>query len=216
LTQGQKIEEPEPPTRKGYTFIAWYKDFYKTEKWDFDNDIVGNESIVLYADWEPAIFTVTYVLNGGTMTSDDYVTTFTGGESRVLPLPVQDGFTFMSWYTYEWKDENGEITTIPGDKGYLKIPGVFNDITLYAHWKPTIIDVKFNINYPEDNAPSLEVSRLKMNYGDIIDFEIPEDTSGYKFEGWNTKRDGTGDYYENGDTFIRKLRLTLYAVWTKK
>jgi len=216
LQPGQTIEKPENPTRDGYAFIGWYKDFYKTEAWDFDNDTIGNESIVLYADWKPAIFSLTYVLNGGTMPSDDYKTTFEGGDFSVLPLPTQAGFTFISWYTYDWKDESGEVTTIPGDKGHLKIPGVFEDITLYAHWEPTIVDVKFSINYPEDNAPDLEVTRRKVNYGDIIDFEVPEDTSGYSFQGWNTKRDGTGDYYINGESFERTLRLTLYAVWTKK
>jgi uncharacterized repeat protein (TIGR02543 family) len=216
LTPGQKIEEPEAPTREGYTFLGWYKDYYKTEKWDFDNDTIGDKSIVLYADWEPAIFELTYVLNGGTMPSGEYVTTFEGGASRVLPLPTQEGFTFVSWFKYDWKDENGEITTIPGDKGHLIIPAVYEDLTLYAHWKPTVVDVKFNVNYPEDNPPALEVTRQKVNYGDIIDFEIPEDTATYKFEGWNSKRDGSGDYYSNGDIFKRKLRLTLYAVWTKK
>ena len=216
LTEGQKINPPEDPTRDGYKFIGWYKDYYKTEPWDFDKDVLGAESIVLYADWEPAIFTITYVLNGGTMPEDEYPETFKGGEFGVLPLPTQKGFAFTSWYTYEWKDENGEITTVPGDKGYQKIPDVFEDVTLYAHWEPIVIDVKFNMNFPEENAPSLEVSRIMMNYGDIIDFEIPDNTDKYEFLGWNSKRDGSGDYYVNGDMFERTLRLTLYAVWQEK
>lgn len=216
LKQGQKIEEPAIPTREGFTFVGWYKDYYKTELWDFENDTLGNESIVLYASWEPSIYHIEYVLNGGTMPSNDYVTTFNGGDFGVLPLPAQDGFTFISWYTYEWKDENGETTTIPGDKGYLKIPEVFEDVTLYAHWKPIIVDVKFNVNYPEDNAPKLEVNRLDVNYGEPIDFVVLEDTDKYTFEGWNVKRDGTGQFYVNGDLFERKLRLTLYAIWKEK
>jgi len=134
LEQGNKIQEPAVPTREGYTFTGWYKDYYMTESWDFDKDVVGNESIVLYADWEPSIFQIEYVLNGGEMPSDDYAKTFHGGEFGVLPLPSQEGYSFISWYTYEWKDENGDVTTIPGDKGNLKIPEVFEDVTLYAHW----------------------------------------------------------------------------------
>lgn len=216
LESGQKIDAPVVPTREGYVFSGWYKDYYKTEPWDFSTDTVGNESIVLYAKWESEIFEINYMLNGGEMPSGDYVQTFNGGEFGVLPLPVQEGFTFVSWYDYEWKDESGDVQTVPGDKGFLKIPEVFEDITLYAHWKPIVVDVKFNINYPEDDAPKLEVTRMSVNYGDSIDFATLEDTDKYTFEGWNVKRDGTGAFYVNGERFERKLRLTLYASWKEK
>ncbi|MBI9011226.1 MAG: InlB B-repeat-containing protein [Clostridiales bacterium] len=216
LEQGEKIEEPEAPKRQGFTFTGWYKDFYKTEPWDFDKDTLDNESIVLYADWQPTIFAIEYVLNGGEMPNDDFVKTFNGGEFGVLPLPAQEGFSFVSWYTYEWKDKDGKVATIPGDKGYLKIPDVVEDVTLYAHWKPIVVDVKFNVNYPEDDGPVLDVTRTDVNYGDTIDFEVLEDTDKYTFEGWNIKRDGTGDFYVNGELFERKLRLTLYASWKEK
>ncbi|MBN2796516.1 MAG: InlB B-repeat-containing protein [Clostridia bacterium] len=216
LEPGQKIEEPEVPTRDGYTFIGWYKDYYKNEVWDFEKDTLGNESMVLYADWEPAIFEIEYVLNGGNMTSEDYVKSFRGGEFAVLPLPVQEGFAFVSWYTYEWKDENGKVATLPGDKGYLQIPNVFEDVTLYAHWEPIVVDVKFNVNYPEDNAPALKEDRMNVNYGDTIEFPVLQDTDKYIFEGWNVKRDGTGEFYVNGEKFERKLRITLYATWKEK
>lgn len=216
LEVGQKIEEPEAPTRKGYVFTGWYKDYYKSEAWEFSSDVVGEKSIVLYADWEPSNFEINYVLNGGEMPQGDYAKSFKGGEFGVLPLPTQEGFAFVSWYDYEWKDANGKIQTTPGDKGHLSIPEVFEDVTLYAHWKPIIVDVKFNVNYPGENAPKLNVTRVDMNYGDIIDFEVLEDTTEYTFEGWNVKRDGTGTFYTNGDLFERKLRLTLYAAWKEK
>ena len=106
LTEGQKIEEPDVPTREGFTFVAWYKDYYNTEKWNFDEDTVGSEPMVLYAGWEPSIFEITYILNGGTMPTAEYVQTFAGGEFAVLPLPTQEGFIFTAWYTYDWKDDN--------------------------------------------------------------------------------------------------------------
>lgn len=216
LDAGQKIVEPEAPTRKGYTFTGWYKDYYKTEAWDFASDTVGTESIVLYADWEPATFEINYVLNGGEMPAGDYAKTFKGGEFGVLPLPTQEGFAFVSWYDYEWKDASGVIQTIPGDKGHFSIPEVFEDVTLYAHWDPIVVDVKFSINYPGEDAPKLDRTRMKVNYGDPINFEVLEDTAEYTFEGWNVKRDGTGAFYVNGEPFERKLRITLYASWKEK
>ena len=47
---GEKIQEPEEPTRSGYTFNGWYTDLDKTDLWDFQNDTVqGN--MTLYAGW---------------------------------------------------------------------------------------------------------------------------------------------------------------------
>lgn len=47
---GEKIQEPEEPTREGYTFNGWYSDLDKTDLWDFNADTVqGN--MTLYAGW---------------------------------------------------------------------------------------------------------------------------------------------------------------------
>ncbi|WP_042478172.1 leucine-rich repeat protein [Bacillus ndiopicus] len=45
-----KIVEPVPPTKEGYTFVGWYTDSALTKKWDFTKDTVqGN--MTLYAKW---------------------------------------------------------------------------------------------------------------------------------------------------------------------
>ena len=47
---GEKIKEPEEPTRDGYTFNGWYSDLDRTNLWDFNSDTVqGN--MTLYAGW---------------------------------------------------------------------------------------------------------------------------------------------------------------------
>lgn len=47
---GEKVSEPEEPTRDGFTFNGWYSDLDKTKLWDFGNDTVqGN--MTLYAGW---------------------------------------------------------------------------------------------------------------------------------------------------------------------
>ena len=46
---GEKLPEPTPPTREGYTFAGWYGDLDRLNPWDFDTPVTGN--MTLYASW---------------------------------------------------------------------------------------------------------------------------------------------------------------------
>lgn len=47
---GEKLERPANPEKEGYYFAGWYKDIDCKEKWNFDTDVV-DENTVLYAKW---------------------------------------------------------------------------------------------------------------------------------------------------------------------
>jgi uncharacterized repeat protein (TIGR02543 family) len=49
LRYGDVIQEPEAPTREGYTFDGWYADESLGSLWDFDTAVDG--SMTLYAGW---------------------------------------------------------------------------------------------------------------------------------------------------------------------
>ncbi len=223
LSAGDLVNVPVDPVRAGYDFLGWYKDYTGNEQWDFATDTVGNTSIVLYANWEPAVRTITYVLNGGEMRVANYPTEFFVGENHPLPIASRPGFTFVSWFLYDWLDEDGNITTIPGDSGYSQIPDVTEDVVLYAHWESIEIQVKLYVNYPTDeNGDPVDdeepgsIKSFYVEYASIIDFPQLEDTTNYHFVGWNTKADGTGDFYTNGEVFERSAKLALFAVWEEK
>ena len=48
---GEKINQPENPTRDGYRFNGWYSDIYLKNEWDFDRDVV-TDNMTLYASWQ--------------------------------------------------------------------------------------------------------------------------------------------------------------------
>lgn len=48
---GDLLEEPEPPSREGYTFTGWYKDPACDMQWDMATDTVETD-MNLYAGWE--------------------------------------------------------------------------------------------------------------------------------------------------------------------
>lgn len=51
LSYGDKITEPEEPTRDKFYFAGWYKDKDCTELWSFNNDTVTEKDTTLYAKW---------------------------------------------------------------------------------------------------------------------------------------------------------------------
>jgi uncharacterized repeat protein (TIGR02543 family) len=211
---GTKIDEPEAPVRAGFSFLGWYEDIEKTKLWDFDNDVLGDTTMILYAKWEPLVLDLFFDLNGGTMLTDDYPSSFTAGETFVLPTARRTGFTFIAWFTYDWEDAS---STKPGDKGYQNVPtNVSEDLYLYAHWKPIVVTVTFRANYPVEDEGPANPNSISIPYGTLIDFPILEDTNDYVFLGWNTRSDGEGDWYVNGEIFTRSQRLTIYGVWQIK
>lgn len=211
LSEGDLIEEPENPTRIGYEFNGWYIDKEKTILWDFDSDILPDQSIILYAGWVPGVYNIYYDTNGGEILAASYPTEFNVGDSFVLPTPSRTGYSFVAWYEYDWVDET---STIPGDPGYIILPSEeAKDVYLYAHWEAAIVSLIFRVNYPlAEGAPSSPSNRI-VRYGDILELPILDDTADYTFVGWNSKSDGEGEWYNTGDVFTRTQRTSLYAIW---
>ncbi|MFA5526420.1 MAG: InlB B-repeat-containing protein, partial [Acholeplasmataceae bacterium] len=50
VEENKLLEEPDAPTKTGFTFDGWYKESALTNEWDFAEDLV-TEDITLYAKW---------------------------------------------------------------------------------------------------------------------------------------------------------------------
>jgi len=253
-----KIEKPNIiPIRPGYEFDGWYKDFQKTQPWDFDVDTVGESSIVLYANWGTGYYLITYDVNGGTLPADfkhleeypedqrDPETNpellkylfFKVGDSKVLFLPTRTGYKFKSWYLYDeyqWEGapEGTHLSFKPGDRGHTTIPtDLPQDITLYAHWEAVKISISFRANYPDPNVTVRSPGARTRTYGLELVYDANYDGSegyntlpdfsdipnlAYEFIGWNTRADGTGTWYREGDILERTAPITLFAQWVPK
>ena len=73
-------------------------------------------------------------------------------------------------------------------------------------------DVTFDSNGGEGTMPSIAIDHAEV-------FSIPENKftrPGYEFICWNTKSDGTGMNYGEGDKFSIGSDITLYAQWYRK
>ena len=127
-------------------------------------------------------------------------------------------------YAYFYQND---CTAAIGAEGYTLTT---NDLDLLE-----LVDVAGLLYYDADKAEirgtsQIDAVTLNDNYSDISqtlyvhegqNIILPEDPftrTGYKFMGWNTEPDGTGDPFTNGaelDNTLFSDGLTLYAQWEK-
>ncbi len=121
-TAGSAVELPTP-SKTGYVFNGWYTDKDLTvEIESIDSDTKGN--LTLYAAWlQGTEYTITYNLDGGTI-SEDASYTYVSGHEADLPDAEKDGYDFGGWYL----DEALQQPLVVIDTN------TSGDLVLYACW----------------------------------------------------------------------------------
>ncbi len=162
------------------------------------------------------------------MENEDVVVCFYGNgeatgemESVVVMDPLQGilvpenrfdlkGHTFNCWNT---EPDGTGASYYPGDT--LKVPEGLKELKLYAQWEA----VAYRILFDGNGATEGYMGSMKCYYN--IESILKESTfekEGYRFIGWNTNPDGTGDNYSDGASVINlsdnnnDIRK-LYAQW---
>jgi uncharacterized repeat protein (TIGR02543 family) len=218
---GVLIVAPEDPVRPGFEFAGWYADIAFTIPWDFEADLMPQASIVIYAKWRTETRSITYNLNGGEMTTLNFITEFVPGTNVILPRARRVGHVFKGWFLYDQDFERFPNSggTRPGDLPLVSISStVVTDLELFAHWTLIEVVVTFRAEHPNGTTVVPNPTTQRINYGTIIEFgtNFPgytEVIEGYTFVGWNTRADQTGTLFVNGSVFIRTANVTLYGQW---
>lgn len=155
----------------------------------------GKTTITLYAVWTPIEYTITYVLNGGSLNGNPDLT-YTIEESVTLASPAdRTGYTFGGWYTSEEFDEDSKVTQIENGSTGNKV--------FYAKWDPESYTVTFNTN----GGSAVDDQTIEYN-GTATKPEQPTRT-GYTFVGWY--KDGTETPFDFSTPITENLTLT--AKW---
>ncbi len=90
-------------TKTGYKFTGWNtKPDGTGTSYATSSEYTTNESIMLYAQWEKEIYTISYDLNGGKAASGGkYPATYTIEDNFIAGVditdPVRDGYEFAGW-----------------------------------------------------------------------------------------------------------------------
>lgn len=113
------------PSRDGYDFAGWTKG---------ENDrtvtylLAADGDQTLYALWNLHTYSITYELNGGTLTGKAPEEYTYGDMTYLVVPPIKDKYVFDGWYTD--KELTNRVYDIPED--------FCRDITLYAKWSEAV------------------------------------------------------------------------------
>lgn len=126
------------PTKAGYSFAGWSKSSADATEVDYEDGatISITEDITLYAMWSVTEYTITYNKNDAKaqFVTDD-IKTFTV-ETDTFALPIltttEDYISFAGWYKTDTFTNGTNVTYI--------YKGTAENITLYARWKPNIVE----------------------------------------------------------------------------
>lgn len=188
-------------TRDGYRFIGWSTTSDGTVGY-FDKasyTMGAAASITLYASWEPITYSISYDMQGGTISGNKTsysVTTST----FTLPTPTKTGYSFLGW---SGTDISGMQMTVTVSQGSI------GNRSYTANWEKIICTITYNMNdgINDDSNPTT----YTIDTSDII--LIDPIRTGYTFKGWYSN-----SAFTNKVTIIDTSELTnvtLYAKWEK-
>ena len=134
-------------------------------------------------------------VSGASIYGDSYIA---GTEATIKAIP-NTGYALSYWsYNSKVKLENTLVLTIDAD------------ITLSA-----VFDVGYEITYNANGGIGTDSESYVVGSDITIkgssDLDITR--QGYNFIGWNTRADGTGTSYQQGDKYKLKGNVVLYAQW---
>ena len=187
-------------TREGYTFAGWNTTADGNGAAYADKSTVNlSENTVLYAQWTPIVYNITYELDGGTAAENPESYTVES-EDICLHAPAKEGYTFAGWVGTDLTEPAMEVIITRGSVG---------NRSYSATWTINQYTVTFDLN---DGSDTTTMQTVPAN----VPTQLTTNTftrSGYDFTGWNTAPDGSGTAYADGASVTLTGDLILYAQW---
>ena len=152
-----------------------------------------------------ASYSVKYSANGGTGAPSAQTKWYGTNLTLSSTTPTRTGYAFVKWNT----KADGSGTSYAAGASYTANAGV----TLYAQWKANTYKIT-----PNANGGTLHTNCkvLTKTYGTALALwpsnQNPSRT-GYTFQSWNTKSNGSGTAYAAGAQYKTEAAATLYAIW---
>lgn len=214
-----------------YHFVGWTTDLYYRgsnngtcyavgQKISFNES--SDKTLNLYPRFEKNPYTIKFNSNGGKGTMSDekasldlLIPSADNSYKSCLPIKLSANiFTKENQHFVGWNTKaDGSGTSYKNQAEVYSLAGPDESIILYAQWA----DDKYTINY-NANTGTGKMDSETVKCADSVN--LAENTfkkTGYTFSGWNTKANGTGVSYEDGQEVkglaLNEQEITLYAQW---
>lgn len=199
---GTEISAPTAPTKTGYTFSGWQ---LANEGYTFST--MPAKNITLTAIWNAVVYPIYYQLNGGINLVDNPSSyDIESGSIALQDAKEKPGYTFEGWYAEpEFSNKVEGIAIEQGETGTK---------TFYANWTANTYSLVLNKNTGDGTANIHQLFTYDAAAKALTANSFTQD--GYTFVGWNTKSDGTGTDYMDGqmvENLAQGGMLNLYAKW---
>ena len=200
---GGAATAPAIPKHEGYTSTQWDNDF---------NNVTSNTTT-----------TIGYIANEYTINFDG--NRETGGNMQPLHMQydkeknltanafTREGYTWVGWNT----KAGGNGTGYTDKQAVRNLTSENNGrVTLYAQWTPIAYRIQFDKNRTDATG---ETAPMEMTFDVAKNLTANGFTSpSSKFNCWNSKPDGSGQAYANGQSVKNLTKapndiVTLYAQW---
>ncbi len=165
---------------------------------DWDEAEISRDITVQCVESAAAFYTVTYDANGGTGAPSAQEKEEDVNLVLSNTVPTRDGCTFKCWNTAA----DGSGDSYAAGATYTANAAA----TLYAQW---YYPVTYNAN-GGTGAPDTQEKKVDVDI--VLSSTVPT-RDDYRFTGWNTATDGSGDSYAPGATYTTNAALNLYAQW---
>ena len=198
--------------RPGYKFIGWSKTANSSDVAYKDEASIKLESdITLYAVWEydPSQWaTVEYNANTGDGGLSE--TVLLGSYEVKSDSEANVSKTYNSFVSWNTKNDGTGTEYKQGDTiEFTKS----ETLTLYAIWKVDLIDITYDAN-GGTGGTVVKAVEVTSNHTVLSNNQAGVSWTGHTFTGWNTKDDGTGEWYYFGNSKQFTSDTTLYAQWS--
>lgn len=131
------------PTRSGYTFLGYSNSSNGNVDYSISvNDVKRIDDKEIYAKWQVNTYTISYNLNGGTISGNK--TNYNVEESFTLPTPTKSGSTFLGWTGSNSSSAQATVTIPKGTTGNLSYNANWSTNSYTVDVNPVIDGTAYN------------------------------------------------------------------------
>lgn len=161
--------------KTGYEFKGWSTSSAATTvNYAPGANFTSNANSTLYAVWELVNYSITYILNNGTVSTANKTSYTIETSTFTLNNPTRTGHTFKGWSGPGLTEDTKTVTISKGSTG---------DRTYTANW--TINSYQFTLGSATHVNTTGSTTSGSKQYGSTITLKATVDT-GYTFGGWSS------------------------------